>query len=135
MDRVDVHERECVCSGQHCGQTREIRDLPEDVLQLLVVAVGERPRKCPRLEGARILVKTLPGAPACSRFMSSKLSAPGNIPATIEEIFVPGFAPPIATRSSTSSPRPACSARAMAGTKPESASAARSHSFWLEAPD
>src|SRR5450830_121996 len=53
--------------------------------------------------------------------MSSMLSAPAAIPATSEESFNPAWAPLSVgtwTCSSASSRRPACSARAISGTRP-----------------
>ena len=63
----------------------------------------------------------MPIAPWRSRAMSSMLSAPAAIPATSEESFNPAWAPLSVgtwTCSSASSRRPACSARAISGTRP-----------------
>lgn len=55
-----------------------------------------------------------------STTMSSMLSAPAAMPATSEEIFNPAWAPlSVGTRtcSSANSRRPACSAKAISGTR------------------
>ena len=81
-------------------------------------------RNVPNVDGARIPPNNRGNAPCRITARSSIESVPATIPATIDVIFTPGFAPPLPTEAGSRTRRsaapcnPARSANRNTGTRP-----------------